>query len=167
MDTSATKPTRSLKSRVEAYERRLIMAALTRTGGNQQRAALMLGVRPTTLNEKLRRLGIGVLRQVVELERPAAAERERVMAALEAAGGRISRAAAQLGVSRTRLRSELRQLGIGVARTVRSAGPGSGGDELVGVQPAQREDAFDHLADDVVGSGRAGGEADRDVSPLG
>jgi len=68
MDASA-RP-RTLKDRIEAYERRLIKAALMRAGGNQLRAALVLGVRPTTLNEKLKRLGIGVVRHVVDLERP-------------------------------------------------------------------------------------------------
>ena len=61
------KPARTLKSRVEAFERRLIRMALERAGGNQHRAALALGVRPSTLNEKLKRLRIGVVRRVVDL----------------------------------------------------------------------------------------------------
>ena len=48
----------SLKRLVENYERRLIIEALERVGGNQRRAALELGVLPTTLNEKMRRLGL-------------------------------------------------------------------------------------------------------------
>lgn len=48
----------SLKRLVEDYERRLILDALERAGGNQRRAAAGLGVLPTTLNEKMRRLGL-------------------------------------------------------------------------------------------------------------
>jgi DNA-binding NtrC family response regulator len=47
-----------LKQLVEDYERRLILAALARTRGNQRRAAAELGCLPTTLNEKMRRLGM-------------------------------------------------------------------------------------------------------------
>jgi transcriptional regulator with GAF, ATPase, and Fis domain len=43
---------------MEAYERRLIIDALVRTHGNQRRAAAELGCLPTTLNEKMRRLGL-------------------------------------------------------------------------------------------------------------
>jgi DNA-binding NtrC family response regulator len=48
----------SLRRLVEDYERRLILAALARTRGNQRRAAAELGCLPTTLNEKMRRLGL-------------------------------------------------------------------------------------------------------------
>jgi DNA-binding NtrC family response regulator len=47
-----------LKQLVEDYERRLILAALARSRGNQRRAAAELGCLPTTLNEKMRRLGL-------------------------------------------------------------------------------------------------------------
>jgi len=47
-----------LKERVAAYERRLIQEALWLAGGNQRRAASALGCLPTTLNEKMRRLGL-------------------------------------------------------------------------------------------------------------
>jgi len=47
-----------LKERVAAYERRLIREALRMAGGNQRRAAAALGCLPTTLNEKMRRLGL-------------------------------------------------------------------------------------------------------------
>jgi DNA-binding NtrC family response regulator len=67
MATSAEKPARTLKSRVEAFERRLIRAELERSGGNQQKAALALGIRASTLCEKLKRLRIGVVRHVVDL----------------------------------------------------------------------------------------------------
>ena len=54
----ASAPAAGLKQLVEDYERRLIQGALERTAGNQRRAAADLGVLPTTLNEKMRRLGL-------------------------------------------------------------------------------------------------------------
>jgi DNA-binding NtrC family response regulator len=48
----------NLKALVEDYERRLIEEALGRSAGNQRRAAATLGVLPTTLNEKIKRLGL-------------------------------------------------------------------------------------------------------------
>jgi len=53
-----TGPMASLKELLEEYERRLIQAALERARGNQRRAAAELGCLPTTLNEKMRRLGL-------------------------------------------------------------------------------------------------------------
>lgn len=40
------------------YERRLIEEALTAAGGNQRRAAAALKTLPTTLHEKMKRLGL-------------------------------------------------------------------------------------------------------------
>ncbi len=51
-------PRPSLKALLEAYERRLIESALAATHGNQRRAAQALGLLPTTLHEKLKRLGL-------------------------------------------------------------------------------------------------------------
>jgi len=51
-------PQTSLRELVEAYERRLIIEALVRAHGNQRKAAVELGCLPTTLNEKMRRLGL-------------------------------------------------------------------------------------------------------------
>ncbi len=48
----------SLAEAVTRYERRLIEAALRRTGGIQKQAAELLGLKPTTLNEKIKRLKI-------------------------------------------------------------------------------------------------------------
>ncbi len=45
----------SFNEAVDAYERRLIESALTRAQGVQKKAAELLGLKPTTLNEKLRR----------------------------------------------------------------------------------------------------------------
>jgi DNA-binding NtrC family response regulator len=50
--------TADLRSRVRAYERGLILAALESTGGNQRRAAARLGLLATTFHEKLKRYGI-------------------------------------------------------------------------------------------------------------
>ena len=48
----------SLKELVEAYERQLIENALAASSGNQRRAAASLGILPTTLHEKMKRLGL-------------------------------------------------------------------------------------------------------------
>jgi DNA-binding NtrC family response regulator len=48
----------TLKERLDAYERSLIEAALRTTSGNQRQAAFRLGVLPTTLHEKMKRLGM-------------------------------------------------------------------------------------------------------------
>jgi DNA-binding NtrC family response regulator len=55
-----------LKELVDAYERRLIESALSEADGNQRRAAAALGLLPTTLHEKMKRLGLLRRRQVVE-----------------------------------------------------------------------------------------------------
>ena len=61
-----------LKSLLEAYERRLIQEALAASNGNQRRAAAALGLLPTTLHEKMKRLGL--------LRRPPAPARAEEMA---------------------------------------------------------------------------------------
>jgi len=48
----------TLKNLVEAYERHVIEDALRASHGNQRRAARALGVLPTTLHEKMKRLGL-------------------------------------------------------------------------------------------------------------
>jgi DNA-binding NtrC family response regulator len=48
----------TLKQRMNDYERGLILAALQAAGGNQRRAAAALGILPSTLSEKLKRLGL-------------------------------------------------------------------------------------------------------------
>lgn len=47
-----------LQEEVQRYETELIREALQRTRGNQRRAAKLLGVKVTTLNCKIKRLGI-------------------------------------------------------------------------------------------------------------
>lgn len=48
----------NLYEEVKRFETDLIHAALVRTGGNQSRAARLLGVKHTTLNAKIKRYGI-------------------------------------------------------------------------------------------------------------
>jgi DNA-binding NtrC family response regulator len=48
----------NLQEQVRQYERNLIANALAAAGGHQRRAARALGIRPTTLNEKMKRLGL-------------------------------------------------------------------------------------------------------------
>jgi DNA-binding NtrC family response regulator len=47
-----------LQEEVQRFECELIRQALQRTHGNQRRAAKLLGVKVTTLNCKIKRLGI-------------------------------------------------------------------------------------------------------------
>jgi DNA-binding NtrC family response regulator len=47
-----------LQEEVHRFESELIRQALQRTHGNQRRAAKLLGVKVTTLNCKIKRLGI-------------------------------------------------------------------------------------------------------------
>ena len=63
----------SLKTLLDAYERQLIETALAATAGNQRRAARTLGLLPTTLHEKMKRLGLLKRRESVALEEEAAA----------------------------------------------------------------------------------------------
>jgi len=62
----------TLKALVEAYERHVIEDALRATHGNQRRAARALGVLPTTLHEKMKRLGL-LRRAVPAIGEPAEA----------------------------------------------------------------------------------------------
>ncbi len=47
-----------LKERTQAFQKMVILAALNKTKGVQNRAAKLLGVKPTTLNEMIKRLTI-------------------------------------------------------------------------------------------------------------
>lgn len=51
-------PPMNLKAMLDAYERRIIESALAAAAGNQRRAAASLGLLPTTLHEKMKRLGL-------------------------------------------------------------------------------------------------------------
>jgi DNA-binding NtrC family response regulator len=48
-----------LKDFLSRVELRLIIYSLNKTNGNQREAARMLGIKPTTLNEKLKRYRVG------------------------------------------------------------------------------------------------------------
>jgi len=48
----------NLKEMVKEFERQLIESALAAAAGNQRRAAASLGLLPTTLHEKMKRLGL-------------------------------------------------------------------------------------------------------------
>jgi len=50
---------RDLRAEVEAFENRLILQALETTGGNRNQAAQLLGVKRTTLVEKLKKRNLG------------------------------------------------------------------------------------------------------------
>lgn len=45
---------------VETFEADLIRCALMRTGGNQRRAARLLNIKATTLNNKIKKMGISL-----------------------------------------------------------------------------------------------------------
>jgi DNA-binding NtrC family response regulator len=47
-----------LRDRTQAFQKKVIQAALRKTKGVQNKAAKLLGVKPTTLNEMIKRLGI-------------------------------------------------------------------------------------------------------------
>jgi DNA-binding NtrC family response regulator len=49
---------RDLRTLLDEYERRLILLALHASDGHQRRAAASLGVLPSTLSEKMKRLGL-------------------------------------------------------------------------------------------------------------
>ncbi len=56
--TLAAEESLDLKDRTQAYQKKIIVAALKKTKGVQNKAAKLLGVKPTTLNEMIKRLGI-------------------------------------------------------------------------------------------------------------
>ena len=52
----------SFKDVITDFEKRLIESTLEAAGGVQKRAAELLGIKPTTLNEMIKRYDIGVRR---------------------------------------------------------------------------------------------------------
>jgi len=70
-DPNLRPPSRHLGDLLDNYERALILTALASAGGNQRRAAAHLSVLPSTLSEKMKRLGLrpaGPRRLVTGLE---------------------------------------------------------------------------------------------------
>jgi DNA-binding NtrC family response regulator len=64
----------NLKDMMEEYERTLLLQALTAAAGHQRRAAAVLGILPTTLHEKMKRLGIPTRTGIVREEYRKASE---------------------------------------------------------------------------------------------
>jgi transcriptional regulator with GAF, ATPase, and Fis domain len=58
-----------LRERVDALETELLMQALEQTGGNQARAADMLGLSRFGLQKMMKRLGLGTAIRAVSLRR--------------------------------------------------------------------------------------------------
>ncbi len=54
----ASEESLNLRDRTQAFQKKIIQAALKKTKGVQNKAATVLGVKPTTLNEMIKRLGI-------------------------------------------------------------------------------------------------------------
>jgi DNA-binding NtrC family response regulator len=54
----ASEESLDLRDRTQAYQKKIILAALKKTKGVQNKAAKLLGVKPTTLNEMIKRLRI-------------------------------------------------------------------------------------------------------------
>lgn len=65
-----------LQDEVRQFETELIRTALERTGGNQARAARLLGVKHTTLNAKIKRYRIACDLQTAEPDQEEAGSRE-------------------------------------------------------------------------------------------
>ncbi len=54
----ASEESLDLRDRTQAFQKKIILAALKKTKGVQNKAAHLLGVKPTTLNEMIKRLKI-------------------------------------------------------------------------------------------------------------
>ena len=57
-----------LKDFLSDIELRLIVFSLNEANGNQRKAAKILGIKPTTLNEKLRKYNIGFQKTIIKQE---------------------------------------------------------------------------------------------------
>ena len=57
----------TLKDLVQEYERRLLLMALELANGNQRRVAASLGLLPSTLSEKMKRLGLRSTRSDLQI----------------------------------------------------------------------------------------------------
>lgn len=61
-EAEASARRKDLRSLLDDYERKLILLALDAAGGHQRRAAASLGILPSTLSEKMKRLGLRTAR---------------------------------------------------------------------------------------------------------
>ena len=61
-DFSFEKGSFDLNEKVREFEAKLIKAALLKTQGNQRRAAFLLGVKVTTLHNKIKTYGINTMK---------------------------------------------------------------------------------------------------------
>ena len=64
-DFSNEKGSFDLNEKVREFEAKLIRAALLKTQGNQRRAAFLLGVKVTTLHNKIKTYGISAVKLTV------------------------------------------------------------------------------------------------------
>ena len=71
----------SLSDEVQRFEVDLICSALSRTAGNQTRAARLLGTNLTTLNSKIKRYKIPVDGHKLDLEKPEDQDQDQESAA--------------------------------------------------------------------------------------
>ncbi len=62
----------TLKDLVQEYERQLLLMALELAGWNQRRVAASLGLLPSTLSEKMKRLGLRSTRSELAINDSAA-----------------------------------------------------------------------------------------------
>jgi DNA-binding NtrC family response regulator len=60
----------TLKDLVQEYERQLLLMALELAGWNQRRVASSLGLLPSTLSEKMKRLGLRSSRAELPISHP-------------------------------------------------------------------------------------------------
>ena len=74
-----------LKHMLTEYERTLIVQALVASNGHQRRAARALGILPTTLHEKMKRLGIPTRTGILVVAAAQSATRPQAAAGIEAA----------------------------------------------------------------------------------
>lgn len=63
----------TLKDLVQEYERQLLLMALELAGWNQRKVAASLGLLPSTLSEKMKRLGLRTTRPEISINESAGA----------------------------------------------------------------------------------------------
>ena len=80
----------SLKEVIASFERRLIESTLESTGGVQKEAARLLGLKPTTLNEMIKRHNILLPRERERERKDACARWKRPRSELDAGLRRLS-----------------------------------------------------------------------------